>query len=133
MKFIHLSSILIVTLLGFNSPSNVPMLQPANQNVKQKPVEEIFSYIRCHRQAKNIVVNWGVSSTAGIDYFLIYHSEDNDFYDDIAPMPVANTEKYSFKHLSVFPGYHYYKIAAVMLDGTTVWSGIDVVRIVSRG
>lgn len=95
--------------------------------------QELFRYLRCHRQAKNIVVNWGMTSQAGVSRYIVYHSEDNDFFDPVAEIPVDNAEsKYSFKHLNVFPGYHYYYIAAVRSGLPNVNSITDVVRIVAH-
>jgi len=94
--------------------------------------QELFSYLRCHRQAKNVVINWGNTSTAGVNHFVIYHSELGDFFDPIGEVFPDGTLKYSFKHESVFAGYHYYYIAAVMNAGPTVNSAVDVVRIVGH-
>ncbi len=74
-----------------------------------------------------------MTSIAGVNHFVVYHSEDNDFFAPIAEIPGGADLKYSFKHESVFPGYHYYYIAAVMNVGPAVNSVVDVVRIVSHG
>ena len=96
------------------------------------PAQEFFKFIRCHRQAKNIVINWGTASTAGVDHFVVYHSELGDFFDPIEEIDPDGTLKYSFKHEGVFPGYHHYYIAAVMTAGATVNSPVDIVRIVGH-
>lgn len=94
--------------------------------------QESFNYIRCHRQAKNIVINWGMTSLAGVDHFVIYHSEVGDLFDPIDEVDPDGTLKYSYKHESVFAGYHYYYIKAVMIGGSSVDSPVDVVRIVGH-
>ena len=96
--------------------------------------QEMFSYLRCHKQGKNsIAVTWGVTSLAGITKFVVYHSEDNDFFDPIEEIDVVNgTMKYSYKHEDLFAGYHYYYIAAVKAAGPPVISITDVVRIVGH-
>lgn len=132
MKSIHLLLIPLLALTGFTSPSYIPAIQNPNPAINRSSVQDVFSYLRCHRQAKNIVVNWGVGSTAGIDHFIVYHSEDNEFFDNIALISAEDANKYSFKHLSVFAGYHYYKIAAVLDNGAIVYSAVDVVRIVGH-
>jgi len=96
------------------------------------PAQEFFKYLRCHRQAKNIVINWGTVSVTGVDHFVVYHSELGDFFDPIAEIDPDGTFKYSFKHELVFPGYHYYYIAAVMNAGPAVNSPVDIVRIVGH-
>ena len=103
-------------------------------NMERKSAQEIFSYLRCHKQGKNnISVNWGTISLAGITKFVVYHSEDNDFFDPVEEIDVVNgTLKYSYKHEDLFPGYHYYYIAAVKAAGPPVTSITDVVRIVGH-
>ncbi|HEU5168407.1 MAG TPA: hypothetical protein VFU29_22835 [Chitinophagaceae bacterium] len=114
------------------------LIPGAKDNSSQTSIEkttnkqEFFSYIRCHRQAKNIVINWGMTSVNGVHHFVVYHSELGDFFDPIEEVFPDGTSKYSFKHESVFAGYHYYYIAAVMNAGPAVNSPVDVVRIVSH-
>lgn len=129
-KFILLSFLLLTV---FSSFVNSPTLPTVNKTKKTAATQELFSYLRTHRQAKNIVVNWGTTSVTGIDHFVVYHSDDGDFFSPIANVPVDNAMKFTYKHESVFPGYHYYYIQAVMSAGPPVNSVVDVVRIVSHG
>ena len=94
--------------------------------------QEFFKYIRCHRQAKNIVINWGTTSITGVDHFVVYYSELGDFFAPIEEVDPDGTMKYSFKHEGVFPGFHHYYIAAVMTAGPAVNSPVDIVRIVGH-
>ena len=128
------TSFLLLLLLSALSSFNYSSL-PAKHlpGVQSNNVQEFFSYLRCHRQAKNIVVNWGATSTTGIHHFVVYHSDDNDFFAPIEEIFPDGSLKYTYKHEDVFPGYHYYYIQAVMNAGTPVNSTIDVVRIVSHG
>jgi hypothetical protein len=96
------------------------------------PPLDAFNYIRCHRQAKNIVVNWGMTSISDVDHFVVYHSEVGGLFDPLEEIFPDGTLKYSHKHEQVFPGYHYYYIAAVMNSGAIVNSTVDVVRIVGH-
>lgn len=108
---------------------------PAKKSVAAAGVakQEMFRYFRIHRQAKNVVLNWGVTSPAGISSFILERSYDGDFFDAINQMPCNNAEKFSWKDLSVFPGYIYYRIACVMTDGTVSYSVVEVIRIVQHG
>ena len=128
------TSFLLLLLLSALSSFNYSSL-PAKHlpGVQSNNVQEFFSYLRCHRQAKNIVVNWGATSTTGIHHFVVYHSDDNDFFAPIEEIFPDGSLKYTYKHEDVFPGYHYYYIQAVMNAGTPVNSNVDVVRIVSHG
>ena len=60
------------------------------------------------------MINWGTTSIAGVDHFVVYHSELGDFFDPIEEVDPDGTLKYSFKQEGVFPWYHHYYIAAVM-------------------
>lgn len=73
-----------------------------------------------------------MTSISGVDHFVVYHSEVGDFFDPIEEVFPDGTLKYSHKHEQVFPGYHYYYIAAVMNSGAIVNSTVDVVRIVGH-
>ena len=128
------TSFLLLLLLSALSSFNYSSL-PAKHlpGVQSNNVQEFFSYLRCHRQAKNIVVNWGATSTTGIHHFVVYHSDDNDFFAPIEEIFPDGSLKYTYKHEDVFPGYHYYYIQAVMNAGPPVNSSVDVVRIVSHG
>ena len=126
----------LLLILSFASfiPGAKHDTSPKTNTESSLPAQEIFSYLRCHKQGKNsISVNWGVTSLAGITKFVIYHSEDNDFFDPIDQIEVVNgVLKYSYKHEDLFAGYHYYYIAAVRATGPPTNSITDVVRIVGH-
>ncbi len=114
MPFIKLFLLPIIVLFGLGTPSaDVP-----EKSVTKSPSvsqQEFFKFLRCHCQGKNIVVNWGVSSIAGVTKFVVYHSDDNgEFYnplpDDVSP---DGSTKYSYKQEAVFAGYHYYYVSAI--------------------
>ena len=132
MPLIKLLLVLAFAGLIPTAKDNSPKSPVVEKTVPYK--QELFSYLRCHRQAKNIVINWGATSISGVDHFIVYHSETGDQIDyaPIAEIFPDGTSKYSFKHGLVFPGYHYYYIAAVMNAGPTVNSAVDVVRIVGH-
>ena len=129
-KLLLLLLLALTTLSSFNfSPlpaKHLPVMQSNH-------IQEMFSYLRCHRQAKNIVVNWGVSSVAGVNHFVVYHSDDGDFFSPLEEIFPDGSLKYTYKNETVFAGYHYYYIQAVMNAGPPVNSNVDVVRIVSHG
>jgi len=126
----------LLLILSFASfiPNEKHNPSPKINPESSQPAQEIFSYLRCHKQGKNdIAVTWGVTSLAGITKFVIYHSEDNDFFDPVDEIDVVNgTLKYSYKHEDLFAGYHYYYIAAVRAIGSPIISTTDVVRIVGH-
>ena len=130
MPFIKLCLLPILVLAGFGPSSKNNFSAKANSETISK--QEMFSFLRCHRQAKNIVVNWGMTTVTGVHHFVIYHSEDGDFFDPIEEVFPVGALKFSHTHESVFPGYHHYYIAAVMNGGSVVNSPVDIVRIVGH-
>ena len=133
MKSTRLLLLMLLSLSTLSSFNFYPLSAKHLPGVQSNSVQEFFSYLRCHRQAKNIVVNWGATSTTGIHHFVVYHSDDNDFFAPIEEIFPDGSLKYTYKHENVFPGYHYYYIQAVMNAGQPVNSNVDVVRIVSHG
>ena len=133
MKPINPALLLLLALTTLSSFNYSPLPAKHLPGIKSNKVQELFSYLRCHRQAKNIVVNWGVSSVAGVNHFVVYHSDDNgDFYAPLEEIFPDGSLKYTYKNETVFAGIHYYYIQAVMNAGPPVNSNIDVVRIVGH-
>jgi len=124
--------LLVLAFAGLIPTAKDNSSQVSNVEKKHDYKQEFFSYLRCHRQAKNIVINWGTTSINNVHHFVIYHSELGDFFDPIGEVYPDGALKYSMKHELVFPGYHYYYVAAVMNAGPAVNSPVDVVRIVGH-
>jgi hypothetical protein len=124
--------LLVLAFAGLIPTAKDNSSQPSIVEKKANYKQEFFSYIRCHRQAKNIVINWGTTSINNVHHFVVYHSELGDFFDRIGEVYPDGALKYSLKHELVFAGYHYYYVAAVMNAGPAVDSPVDVVRIVGH-
>lgn len=133
MKFIKLPVFLLIVFTGLTSFTYPPVLNKKNSVHKIPASQELFSYLRCHRQAKNIVINWGVTASSGVDHFEVFYSDDNDFFNSIAPVGSTSDLKYSYKHEGLGGGYHYYFIRAFITGGGVIDSAVDVVRIVQHG
>lgn len=125
--------LLVLSFAAFTPSAKDNSFQNPNINNTVNNKQTLFSYIRSHRQAKNIVINWGVSSISNVNRFVIYHSELGDFFDPIGQIEPDGSLKYTFKHELVFPGMHYYYIKAIMNGGApSNDSPTDVVRIVGH-
>ncbi len=137
-KLILIAAAVFVMSAAWTSPE-------APANVKANPVPEVskpalnpeFSFFRTHRQAKNIVATWGMSSTQGVLGFVIQRTYEDPtdpyaFWEDICNL--ACNPARSFKHTdtNVYPGYIHYRIVALMDNGSSVVSETNTVRIVSR-
>jgi hypothetical protein len=102
-------------------------------NITSSNMQEQLAFFRIHRQAKNVVVNWGVTSPAGIAGYTVERSYDGEFFDVINQFSNNNALKFSAKDESVFPGYIYYRIGCVMNNGSTMYSEVRLIRIVQHG
>ena len=92
-----------------------------------------FSYFRIHHQSKkNVVLNWGITTPAGVSSFRIERSYDGDFYDVINEPACNNATKFSWKDEGIYPGVIYYRIGCLMNDGSCHYSDVETIRVVQR-
>jgi hypothetical protein len=92
-----------------------------------------FTYFRIHHQSKkNVVLNWGIATPAGVSSFRVERSYDGDFYDVINEPACNSATKFSWKDEGIFPGVIYYRIGCVMNDGTCHYSPVETIRVVQR-
>jgi len=92
-----------------------------------------FSYFRIHHQSKkNVVLNWGITTPAGVASFKIERSYDGEFYDVINEPACNSATKFSWKDEGIYPGVIYYRIGCVMTDGTCHYSPVETIRVVQR-
>jgi hypothetical protein len=129
MKKLIVFAVAFISFTGFTFSDN----NYTGTTVKGQGVQETFKYFRIHRQAKNVVLNWGMGSVSGVTGFIIERSYDGDFYDVINQVPSTTELKYTWKDLGVFPGIIYYRIGCIMPDGRVAYSQIETIRIVSHG
>ena len=120
-------STLILTTSAIASP--VPATKPQGITIAKFTNE--FSRFHAHRQANNIVLNWIFSDPNNVVSFAIEWSYDGVSFEKVDEVPAAGKNQY--KHMNVFPGHNYYRIVALMYDGSMVYSNVEVVRIVRNG
>lgn len=132
MKKLFVFAIAFIAFTGFSFPGNdVKTAATVGEKISSN-TQEMFSYFRSHRQAKNVVLNWGITTPAGVSGFTIERSYDNEYFDVMNQVSCNNSTKFSWKDESVFPGYIYYRIGCMMSDGTCHYSATEVVRIVAH-
>lgn len=114
-----------------------PPKQEGNTAVNVKALNPEFSFFRTHRQAKNTVATWALTSTQGVMGFSVQRtyqdpSDPYSMWEEICTMACTPTR--SFKHTdnTVFPGYIHYRVVAYMDNGSSVVSEISTVRIVAK-
>lgn len=133
MKKLFVFAVAFIAFTGFTfSDENETVASKATTSVTAK-VNHEFRYFRIHHQSKkNVVLNWGLDTPAGVVDFNVERSYDGDFYDIINQVGCNNSVKFSWKDEGVYPGIIYYRIACNMNDGTTHYSDIETIRVVQR-
>ena len=129
MKKLFVFAVAFIAFTGFTFPVEKTETTVGKATVN---VQDMFSYFRIHRQAKNVVVNWGITNSAGLSKFVVERSYDGEYFDEVSEVTCNGSAKYSCKDLSVFPGYIYYRIACKMTDESVHYSAVEVIRIVQH-
>ena len=93
-----------------------------------------FSFVRGHKQGKNIAVNWGMVNNTGISRFIVectYEDPADPYsvWQVVGNMPCTNSPIFKFIDSPALPGMLNYRIIAVMNDNSTVISPIYAVLI----
>ena len=90
-----------------------------------------FVRFNAHRQQNGIMLNWIFSDPNNVVSFVIERSYDGSYYETVTEVPVNSKNQY--KDNAVYPGYLHYRIKALMYDGSSIYSTVEVVRIVRNG
>jgi hypothetical protein len=94
---------------------------------------DIFKRFNVHRQQNGVAIQWSVSNIDQISSFIIERSWDGVYFDTIDVLDASADQNRYLDNNEIYPGYWYYRITAVLNDGTEVTSEVDVVRIVRNG
>jgi hypothetical protein len=104
-----------------------------NLNLAQAQSDSPFNFFNAHKQGfRSISLMWRISSVNNVSSFQIQRSYDGEFFDPITDLPCDGSSRFTWEDENVFPGYIYYRIAANLMDGTTYYSGVEVVHIVQK-
>ena len=133
MKKLFVFAVAFIAFTGFTfSGKNEAVTSKSIASVNANTNHE-FRYFRIHHQSKkNVVLNWGIDTPAGVSDFNVERSYDGEFYDVINQVACNNSVKFSWKDEGIFPGIIYYRIACNMNDGTTHYSAVETIRVVQR-
>lgn len=124
----------VLTSTAIASPVPVNNDQPVSISKQTLPVAKFaneFARFNGHRQQKGIMLNWIFTDPNNVVSFVVQRSYDGEYYETAGEVPANG--KNQFKDNDVFPGHIYYRIAALMFDGSTIYSNVEVVRIVRNG
>lgn len=133
MKKLFVFAVAFIAFTGFTfSGKNEAVTSKSIASVSANTNHE-FRYFRIHHQSKkNVVLNWGIDTPAGVSDFNVERSYDGEFYDVINQVACNNSVKFSWKDEGIFPGVIYYRIACNMNDGTVHYSTVESIRVVQR-
>jgi len=89
--------------------------------------------MNAHRQQNGVITTWTFSNPTNVSRYVIQRSYDGFFFENIGEVTGGAAGRQEFKEDNVFPGYLHYKVIAIMNDGSTVHSSIQMVRVVRNG
>jgi len=131
--------ILSLAFMAINSPDAVLTNQSSENGLKKvtKPQSTDFDFFRTHHQGKGITASWGLTTNSGTACFMVQRTYEDPtdpyaFWEDLNYVACTSARSFKWTDDNVFPGYISYRIAAYQLDGSTIYSPINQVRIVSR-
>jgi len=131
MKKLFVFAVAFIAFTGFTFSGK-------NAGISKEPVSvkanaHDFTYFRIHHQSKkNVVLNWGITTPAGVSGFRIERSYDGEFYDVINEPACNNSTKFTWKDEGIYPGIIYYRIGCNMSDGSCHYSEVESIRVVQR-
>jgi hypothetical protein len=88
-----------------------------------------FGSLNAHRQHNSAALSWDFNSS-DVSGFIIQRSYDGTYFSQIDQVGVSSGHWNKYTDATVEPGTIYYRIIAVMKDGTREDSPIATVRIV---
>jgi len=91
----------------------------------------VFSSLQVHRKEKGAALAWTVS-VPDVTEFIIERSYDGTYFETLDHVTPPTRGRGQYVDNSVWPGYIYYRVKAVLPDGTVDESETVMVRIVSR-
>lgn len=90
-----------------------------------------FGSFNVHRQHNSAALSWGFNS-ADVSGFIIQRSYDGTNFDTIDQVGLSSARWNRYLDNTVEPGIIYYKIIAIMNDGSREDSPVSSVRIVKH-
>jgi len=124
------SMLLIAVVVGNSTNANTQKTRVTQVSSTTSSVN--FGRFNAHRQQKGIGLSWNMVANERIQGFVIERSYDGEWFEEVGQTGFQNSNHYRFTDGSVYPGYLYYRVVAIMDNGTEDVSTTEVVRIVSR-
>lgn len=123
-------SILLLIVIGSITMANPGKTVPQSAK-KPSEITKVngIGALNVHRQHNAVAISWTATS-ANITKFLVQRSYDGDWFEVIGEQTMGNGHWNRFQDKDVTPGFVYYKVTAIMTDGTTASSSVEMIRIV---
>lgn len=128
MKTKSIITCLLLITATFSFSSFKAAKQPSRSITVFKSTMDGFEHFHAHRQRQGVALSWGMSSM-NVDHYIIQRSYDERFYDDIDMCFPDGSRWNKYNDDSVFPTTLFYRVVAVMVDGTTITSSVEAVKI----
>jgi hypothetical protein len=90
-----------------------------------------FDAFHAHRQQAGISLAW-THTSATVTGFIIQHSWDGTTFNTIDQVAPDTKGWNNYHDDGALPGFNYYRIGAILSDGTIDYSDVECVRIVKR-
>ncbi len=126
-----ITTLALVFIVSASNANNAPVPQTCFSKVSVKHLADVFSTFHVHRQGDFASLNWNVNSD-NIASFSIERSYDNDFFSFLINVTPDAGRWNRYLDTSVEPGFIYYRITAVMNDGSVEESTVEMVKIVKH-
>jgi hypothetical protein len=126
-----ITTLALVFIVSASNANNAPVPQTCFSKVSVKHLADVFSTFHVHRQGDFASLNWNVNSD-NIASFSIERSYDNDFFSFLTNVTPDAGRWNRYLDTSVEPGFIYYRITAVMNDGSVEESTVEMVKIVKH-
>jgi hypothetical protein len=124
-----MKALILLAGLFINSSSEVSA-SPVPVSIVAKAFNG-FDAFHAHRQHNSVALAWSHTSST-VTNFIIQHSYDGVTFNTIDQVPPELSGWNNFKDDGALPGYNYYRIGAVLSDGSIDYSDTNCVRIVRR-
>lgn len=109
-----------------------PLPQAKKISFSSTTSEDAFTRINAHRQQRGVVITWQFTNSNNAVCFIVQRSYDGEFFEDLAEVSCSD-KRNQYKDEVVYPGYLHYRIVALMRDGSSIYSPVEIVRIVRNG
>lgn len=125
---------IVCALLVVSAATSSPLIKGNQAQYIKATASDEFVRFNAHRQQAGIMLSWVFSNPTNAVSFRIERSYDGSSFEIIDEVPTSATgNRNQYKDNSVFPGYIYYRVSALMYDGSTISSQVEMVRIVRNG